>query len=214
MSRMSASVAKARARPTRCCMPPDSSLTVPVGPLRQAHQLELLIDHAAALVAAGSPRSSRPKPTLSRTVRHGSSPNCWNTMAMRCAPQAAQSRARRRSPMSTWRLAVAHQHAARGSPAFRPLAARSSVDLPEPDRPISTRDLAALDLEIGIGDADDDAGLLGDLARACRPHRALRAPAACARRGRSALLPLNRISTLLEFHALCVMARSPSLPAG
>ena len=48
ISRMSALVANARARPTRCCMPPDSSPTAQCRPVREAHQLQLLRDDALA----------------------------------------------------------------------------------------------------------------------------------------------------------------------
>ncbi len=52
ISRMSASVAKARASPTRCCMPPGQFADVALGPLRQADQLQFLIDDGLALRGA------------------------------------------------------------------------------------------------------------------------------------------------------------------
>jgi hypothetical protein len=58
-----------------------------VGPVRQADQLQLLGD-LGARSARGMPPSSSPSPTFSRTVRQGSRPNCWNTIATRVQPHA------------------------------------------------------------------------------------------------------------------------------
>ena len=136
MSRMSASVANARARPTRCCMPPESSW----GYLSR-HSARPTSSSFSATIRSRSalpmPRSSRPKPTFSWTVRQGRSANCWNTMAMRfmrrrlsvAASQATTSMAPAPSRTSTWpRVAL-----------LRPLTQRSSVDLPEPESPMSTQ---------------------------------------------------------------------------
>ena len=65
--------------------------------------------------ACGVPRSSSPKPTFSRTVRQGSSANCWKTMAMRLVRSIRNS---------AWRAAgdvdgaagVLDQHLARAPP--------------------------------------------------------------------------------------------------
>ena len=135
MSRMPASVANARARPTLCCMPPESSLTY-----RSAHCDRPTSSSFSSTTrrrsAAGSPRSSRPKPTFSRTVRHGSRPNCWNTIATRSrrtrrmsAGEQAATSTTSSPPCTSTRPRVT---------GFRPFAARSSVDFPDPDKPIST----------------------------------------------------------------------------
>ena len=62
---MSASVAKARARPTRCCMPPDSSWPNFVGPFRQADHGELLVDDPVDLGLAAC-RATRVRSRHSR----------------------------------------------------------------------------------------------------------------------------------------------------
>ncbi len=136
MSSTSASVAKARARPTRCCMPPESSWAY-----LSAHLLKPTRASFSSTIlsrsALGMPRSSRPRPTFSRTVRHGSSANCWNTIATRS--------------QRMWRSVFGSQWATSTifSPSrtriwprlilFSPFTPRSSVDLPEPDNPISTQ---------------------------------------------------------------------------
>jgi len=78
--------------------------------------------------AAVSPRSSSPKPTFSRTVRHGSSPNCWNTIATR------SRRTRRIWAVSQVATSMAESPALTSTcprvTGFNPLAARSSVDFP------------------------------------------------------------------------------------
>ena len=67
---------------------------------------------SARRFSGGSPRSSRPKPTLSRTVRHGSRPNCWNTMAMRWRRMRRSVAASQFAPMSTPGIAVTDQYLA------------------------------------------------------------------------------------------------------
>src|SRR3954465_14298751 len=78
------------------------------------------------------PRISRPKPTLSMTRRCGSSPKCWNTMA----------NLRRRSSRSRfWSAAAMFSPSNNTSPAVGSMSRvrqRTSVDLPEPDNPITT----------------------------------------------------------------------------
>ena len=60
-------------------------------------------------LAAGSPRSSRPKPTFSATVRQGSRPNCWNTIATRSRRRRRRSSALQR-PTSIGAVRVVDQH--------------------------------------------------------------------------------------------------------
>ena len=81
-------------------MPPDSSPT-----LRSAHCARPTSSSCSRTMrccsAGVSPRSSRPSPTFSATVRQGSSPNCWNTIATRsrrmCRRSCVVAAARRRS---------------------------------------------------------------------------------------------------------------------
>ncbi len=136
ISRMSASIASARARPTRCCMPPDSSsgflLRHWVRPTSSSFSSTSL-----RRSFSGRPCISRPKLMFSRTVSQGIRANFWKTMAMRlvriifssaalqlamliCEPSCSTNR----EP----RLTV-----------LRPLIQRNRLDLPEPDRPIRTQ---------------------------------------------------------------------------
>src|ERR1700722_11963974 len=133
---MSASVAKGRARPTRCCMPPDNSW-----PNLPAHWVKPTMASLSATILSicsfGMRRSSSPKPTFSLTVRHGNSANCWNTMAMRLVrsirSSAALQCAAAMAP-SPWRTSTLPR-----ATLLRPLTARRIVDLPDPDRPIRTQ---------------------------------------------------------------------------
>ncbi len=135
ISRIGASVAKARASPTRCCMPPDSSCAY-----LPAHCDRPTSSSCARtrsrLSFSGTPASSRPNPTFSATVRHGSSANCWKTIAthsrriLRSVSGPHETTSADQSP--SWTIT---------SPRvtlFNPFTARSRVDLPEPDRPIKT----------------------------------------------------------------------------
>ena len=135
ISRMGASVAKARARPTRCCMPPDSSCTYLLAHCLRPTSSSCL-STLALRSASGMPASSRPKPAFSRTVRHGSSANCWNTMAT-CFWRMCLSVAASQEATSTMR-SPSLTSTSPPVTLLRPLTARSSVDLPEPERPIST----------------------------------------------------------------------------
>src|SRR5688572_5797879 len=136
INRMSASVAKARARPTRCCMPPESSWVNLLANLSSRTSL-ILSSTMRSRSALARPRMSSPKPTLSRTVSHGIRPNCWNTMEMRLR--------RRRRSVSGSQLATSTCWLPSCTitlprvTVFSPLTQRSSDDFPEPDRPISTR---------------------------------------------------------------------------
>ena len=81
----------------------------------------------------GSPASSSPKPAFCSTVRCGISAKDWNTMLM-CLRRSARSALASICAMSwpsnsTW--------PAVGS--IRRLSSRTSVDLPEPDRPMTTK---------------------------------------------------------------------------
>ena len=78
----SGSTASARARPTRCCWPPESmsgyacawcSRPTSVSSSRACSWRAFLL----------SPRISSPKATLSMTRRCGSRPKCWNTIEKR-----------------------------------------------------------------------------------------------------------------------------------
>ena len=105
---MSVSLHSARARPTRCCMPPDSCAgrccSQPSRPTRAIQRRARSWRSAAA-----TPRSSSPKATLSMTLRCASRPKRWNTIARR-------SRRRPRSAVGSQRadLLLADEDPARG----------------------------------------------------------------------------------------------------
>ncbi|EDP59379.1 hypothetical protein AND4_09407 [Vibrio sp. AND4] len=133
---MSVSIAKARAKPTLCCIPPESSC----GNLL-SHSLSPTISSCSRAFLRRSalpmPCISSPKATLSNTVNHGISANFWNTIDTRwvrrlrrvCSSQLASS------TMSSPSLILREPREI----AFKPLTARSKLDLPEPDSPINTQ---------------------------------------------------------------------------
>ena len=136
ISRMSASMARARARPTRCCMPPDSSsgflLRHWVRPTSSSFSSTSL-----RRSFSGRPCISRPKLMFSRTVSQGIRANFWNTMAMRLVRIIFSSAG------VQWAISMCLPSCSTNSlprlTVLRPLMQRSRLDLPEPDRPISTQ---------------------------------------------------------------------------
>ena len=170
---------RARGRRAAACRRRARARTCP------AHCVE--VDHARASrrrsrsrSAFGMPRSSRPKPTFSahRAPRqqrellehHGDAAAC----AARAASPASQRGdvdrlARRRSTRTSPRATL-----------LRPLTARSSVDLPEPDRPISTQISPALDGEADAGDAEHLRRSRPGSRRGSCPGRSAAAPSAAS----------------------------------
>ena len=134
ISRIGASVAKARARPTRWRIPPDNSLTRH-GPHSVRPTSSSWARTCARRSAAGTPASSSPSPTLSSTVRHGSRATFWKTMAT-WAPRKARKARASQVPGFT-QVSPSRTVQAPRTTGFSALTARSRVDLPEPDRPIS-----------------------------------------------------------------------------
>src|SRR5215467_5821848 len=121
MSRIAGSMASARARLTRCCMPPDSwcgncSLAAP-------SPTSLSNDWARSpRWRRGMPCSSRPNSTLARADRHGSRLACWNTKPRSRPVPATGLPSTRISPASR---------------RIRPWMMRKRVVLPQPLSPIS-----------------------------------------------------------------------------
>ena len=160
----SASVANARARPTRCCMPPESSPT-----WRSAHcesptssSFRRRFSCARHRLAA----SSSPKPTMSRTVRQGNTRTAGTPWRRACG-ECRSPRCRCRHVNTGFAVADrAHGRESPGSARRRP----QQVDLPEPDSPMGT-DRALLDPQARAGDADHDAEA-GSLYRRGRRRRA------------------------------------------
>ena len=82
--------------------------------------------------ALGTPWISSPKATLSITRRWASSPKCWNTI---------ETVWRRSSRSSDWSAAMTSCPVMWMLPAvgsIRRISVRTRVDLPEPDRPMTT----------------------------------------------------------------------------
>src|SRR5882757_152 len=113
------STASARANPTRCFIPPESSRGYASSkPSRPT--LSIYTPARFSRCSSGSPRASRPSSTLSLTESHGSSAKDWNTSAhSRLIP-------------STWRPRYKTCPELRGT---IPLMMRSKVDLPHPEGP-------------------------------------------------------------------------------
>ncbi len=136
MSRIGASVANARARPTRCCMPPESSPTL--ASARSARPTSSSWRRTrSARSRFGTPPSSRPRPTFSATLRQGSRPNCWNTIATHSRRRYCSSS--REAPDTSASQFPSRTMTLPRVTGFSPLTARSRVDLPDPESPISTR---------------------------------------------------------------------------
>ena len=80
ISNTSGLLARARAKPTRCCMPPESCPTIwfsyPFSPTCCMHSIAFF-----SRFSFSTPCSSNPKAMLCKTERWGSKPKCWNTMA-------------------------------------------------------------------------------------------------------------------------------------
>ena len=202
-------MAKARARPTRCCMPPDSSS------MRRPDQSASPTSSSfsatmRARSARGSPRSSRPSPTFSATVRQGSSAACWNTMLMR-RRRAADSAAASQRVMSTLPSAPSSSTSPRVA-RVSPLAVRSNVDLPEPERPITTQispgataRLASRTATVTPQSAATCATAV-PASRAARARRWVSAPSRPVARGKTTSTPRNS--------SAAVMIRSSGRAAG
>ena len=127
----SGSFAIARANPTRCCIPPDNSQTFwfsyPFNPTRAT-----LSTAFWSLSFLGTPCNSKPKAILLNTVRWGSNPKCWKTIAISL---------RRISNNSLSEEVVMFFPLIKTSPkegSFNRLIQRNSVDFPLPESPIIT----------------------------------------------------------------------------
>ena len=165
------------------------------------------------------PRSSSPKPTFSATVRHGSSANCWNTIAMRLVRSIRKFVGAAMGDVDR-AVAVSDQH----------LAAR---DLVEPvdgaqDRRLARAreahqhaDLALFDREVDARRAEHGAGRLEDfvarlalvdqrqrLARACRRRRCR-----CCRRRPPASQALPLRSGLRQTRSSTIASSTIEIPA-
>ena len=158
-SMISGSVASARARPTRCCIPPDSSSGYAVAPAPQPDRAEHLVAVRASRSSFSTPCTSRPNATFSTIRRCGSSPKCWNTMLTLRATDLAQAlfvelqaRPRRRSAPR------------RRSGSMQPVdASGPGSTCPLPDSPITTKTSPGRHVEGDVADGRDAPGLLEQL---------------------------------------------------
>ena len=132
MSSTSGSLARARARPTRCCMPPESSEGwLCSNPFRPTSSMAFMA--FSVRVALSMPLISSPNSTLSSTLRCGSRPKCWKTMDI-----LYRRRLRRASRSSL----VMSSPSNRISPAVGSMSRfrqRIMVDLPLPESPMTTK---------------------------------------------------------------------------
>ena len=152
----------------------------------------------AARSAGDSPRSSSPSPTFSATVRQGSRPNCWNTIATRRRRRRRRSSALQRADVDRpvrvrdQHLPARHGIEAVGGAQERRLAGAGQAH--------HHADLARRDREARARDADDHAAVRGDLVarpagielRERRGERARALAAALAREQDVDVLELDR----------------------
>ena len=169
-------MAKARARPTRCCMPPESSWRVLAGPFRQADHAPASRRRCGAVSACGMPRSSSPKPDIlaHRPPRQQRELLEHHRDACACADRAASAASQLRDVDRA--PPVLDQHAGRASTLLRPLTARRMVDLPEPDRPISTQISPGSTARLTSAAPSTTPVAFEDLVAASCPRRSARAP--------------------------------------
>jgi len=182
-------------------MPPDSSCTNLLAHWSRPTRCSCL-STLALRSASGMPASSRPSPAFSRTVRHGSRANCWNTMATCfwrmwrkvCSSQEATSTMRFPSLTITWPPVT----------LLRPLTARNSVDLPDPESPISTLISPSLTVRLAPV-APSTQPVLLRMSERCSPARAIASASLV-------LLP-KMMSTFLNSTAVVISLPPPSRPA-
>ena len=175
MSRIGASVAKARARPTRCCMPPESSCAYLPAHGARPTSSSCFVDARAARSRLRHAGELQPEADILRDRAPGQQRELLEHHG-----DAVHADAAERRPGRMWRRRPsARSSCTRTLPRtgrFRPLTARISVDLPEPERPISTRDLALADIERAIGDAEDRAAVFARISVRVAPWSSSASP--------------------------------------
>ena len=106
--------------------------------------------------AAGMPRTSRPKPTFSRTVRQGSSANCWNTMATARVRSSRSVRSVAFGDVDRLALMLDDDRAA--GDRVEPVDGAEHGRLAGAGEAHQHADLAALDGEVDVDRAEDAVG--------------------------------------------------------
>ena len=167
MSRMSASVAKARASPTRCCMPPDNSWTCLSAHCVNPTMLELLVDDAVAL-GGSARRAVRGRSRHSRAPFATAAGRTAGTPSRRCGRGRRAASARCSGPRRSAVAVMLDQN----------LAARHLVEavdgaqkrrLAGAGQPHQHADLAALDGRLTPAAPRTDAGRWPISRRGSRP---------------------------------------------
>ncbi len=131
MSRTSVSAASARASPTRWRMPPESC-EGRSPPTRRARRGRARCGPSRRS-ALPTPWISRGYAALSSTVRWGRSAKCWKTI------DTCLRRSARICLASAWARSVPPSSTCPDVGFHSPLSMRMSVDLPEPERPMTTK---------------------------------------------------------------------------
>ena len=132
MSRIDGSLARARARPTRCCMPPDNCEGIDM-----AYLWSPTSDNAsiAELRRSGlsTPCTSSPYATLSMTFLCGNNAKCWNTIPIFSRRTACSAR-----PDKVW-MSTSSTQTLPAVTECNWLTVRIAVDFPDPESPIITK---------------------------------------------------------------------------
>ncbi|EAP92261.1 hypothetical protein V12B01_03508 [Vibrio splendidus 12B01] len=132
INRISGSHAKARARPTRCFIPPDNSSGydseyAPRPTRSNASNADCF------RLSISTPASSRPNAAFSITVICGISAKFWKTMEM------LLRRTSRSSSSEMWAMSLPRRSTLPLVGSIKRLRRRTRVDLPDPDNPIITK---------------------------------------------------------------------------
>ena len=136
-NRISGCAAIARARPTRFCMPPESSEGAKSPTLGSRPTCANTVSaRLRASPRASFCRANRPNATFSQTVRLSNSAAAWNSMPIRALIASRASR----SSVSTFTPSISIDPA---SGSINPRMQRSSTDLPVPEPPITTIEVPA-----------------------------------------------------------------------
>ena len=149
---------RGRGRPAAACRPRARGRTCRLHWSRWTSLSFSLTTRSRSALAI--PRSSRPKPTFSAPCARASARIAGTPS--RCVACAAAGATPDRSVVTSTGPFGSSTSTSPRVTLLSPLTQRSSVDLPEPESPISTQISPALDRDVGVGDADHVAGLLED----------------------------------------------------
>ena len=154
---ISGSAARARARPTRCCMPPGELARDNATPTRQGRPSRATSAAVLFRSAFEMPRTSSPKAAFSRTVRCGSRATLWNTMPIWRARTLAQL-----GGVQCRKILSFDKDLAEGR-CDQPVEEPDECRLAAAGQAHDAEDLSSPDLDAGVGDTDHAAEVLQDL---------------------------------------------------